>query len=138
MWYELYNQSNKPTMENISEFVNSKLWYELCKFIEGNYPQTPSIEYSRCSMQKGWNVKYKKGRKSLCTLYPMMGFFIALVVIGERERFGAELLIKNCSEYVQKLYNDTPFACGGKWLMIEVKEQDVLKDVIDLIQLRAR
>lgn len=32
MWSERYNQSNEPTMANISNFVNNELWDELCKF----------------------------------------------------------------------------------------------------------
>lgn len=138
MWNVLYNQNYKPTMESLSEFVNNKLWDELCKFIEASYSRSPLIEFSRCSMQKGWNVKYKKGGKSLCTLYPMVGFFIALVVIGEKEQFEAEIFITYCSDYVQNLYNDTPFSCGARWLMIEVKESAVLNDVMKLIQIRAK
>jgi len=138
MWSERYNQSNEPTMANISNFVNNELWDELCKFIETSYACLPRIEYSKCSMQRGWNVKYKKGGKSLCTLYPMEGFFIALVVIGEKEQLEAEFLMTNCSDYIQKLYHNTPFSCGGRWLMIEITKQEILDDVMELIQIRSK
>jgi len=32
-------------------------------------------------MQKGWNVKYQKSGKSLCTLYPEQDSFTVLIVI---------------------------------------------------------
>jgi AraC family transcriptional regulator len=86
---------------------------------------------------KGWNVKYKKGGKSLCTLYPKQGYFISLVVVGAKESAEAEMLIPMCDEYTQELYSQTTFATGGKWLMIEVRNENILRDVITLIALRA-
>jgi len=132
------NQNFKPTMDILSAFVNNELWDEFCQFIESNYSRTSQIEFSRCSMQKGWNVKYKKSGKSLCTLYPMAGFFIALVVIGEKEKAEADIFTANCSNYIRELYRNTPYSCGGRWLMIEVKESTVLNDVMKLIQIRAK
>jgi hypothetical protein len=89
-------------------------------------------------MQKGWNIKYKKSSKSLCTLYPMNGYFIALVVIGEKEQAAAEQVILTCSDYVQKLFSETVFSAGGKWLMLEIRERAVFEDVMKLIHLRVK
>ena len=49
----------EPQIELIGEFINSPLWDELRSFIEGTYEVQPSIEYSKCSLETGWNVKYK-------------------------------------------------------------------------------
>lgn len=138
MWSELYNQSNQPTLGSINAFINNELWYKLCSFIEETYSISPKLEYSKCSMQKGWNLKYKKGGKSLCTLYPMKDYFIALVVIGEKELIESELMLPTLSDYVQRLFSETVFSLGGKWLMIEVRENDVLEDTLKLIQLRVK
>ena len=138
MWSELYNQNIQPVMENIKDFVKIELWNELCLYLENTYSVLPKIEYSRCSMQKGWNVKYKKGGKSLCTLYPMDGWFIALVVIGEKEQAEAELIMPACSMPIQRLFHETAFSTGGRGLMIEVGEGAVLEDVMKLIQIRIK
>lgn len=137
MWYQLYDESNQPTWENIKEYVNNELWDELCTFIQNAYEVSPRIEYSKCSMQKGWNIKYKKRGKSICTLYPEKGFFIVLIVIGEKEQSESELVIPSCNAYIQNLYEETPFSCGGRWLMIEVKDKSTLEDVFKFIQVRA-
>ncbi len=50
----------------------------------------------------------------------------------------AELVLAGCSEYVQQLYHQTPFTLGGRWLMIEVKDESNLDDVIHLIQTRVK
>ena len=66
----------------------------------------------------------------------MSGYFIALVVIGEKEAQMADLMITACNEYTQNLYKSAPFSLGGKWLMIEVKSKEILDDVIKLIDIR--
>lgn len=138
MWSDLYNQCNQPTWKNISDFVNSELWNELYSFLESTYAVLPKVEYSKCSMQKGWNVKYKKGSKSLCTLYPMDGYFIALIVIGEKEQMESEFIMPTCSIYMQHLFSETASSMGGRWLMIEVRERAVLEDVLKLIKVRVK
>ena len=80
-------------MRNFSQQVNSPLFESLCSYLEETYQCKPVVEFSKCSMQYGWNIKYKKGGRSLCTLYPQDGSFLALVVIGQREAGEAELLL---------------------------------------------
>ena len=94
------------------------------------------MEHSRCSMQAGWNIKYKKDGKSLCTLYPMQGYFIALVVVGSRELTEAEFLMPQCSDYVQTVFKNTKIGNGQKWLMLDVRDRGIMDDVFSLINLR--
>lgn len=136
MWSELYNENNQPTLEEFQDYVQSGLWTKLHNYIENTYSAAPKIEYSKCSMQKGWNIKYKKKGKSICTLYPMEGYFIALVVVGKKEESEAEFLVPSCCSYIQELYKKTSFSCGGRWLMVNVKEEEVLEDTIKFIELR--
>ncbi|KAJ51662.1 putative nucleic acid-binding Zn finger protein [Clostridium tetanomorphum] len=138
MWNELYNQSNQPTLEDVKKFVNNKLYNELCLFLENTYKVSPKMEYSKCSMQQGWNIKYKKSGKSLCTIYPVEDYFIILVVVGSKEEMEVENMISSCSEYIQNLFKNTPSSCGGRWLMIEVRESSTLEDVLKLIQIRVK
>lgn len=135
-WNELYSDHQSPTFEDVAKFINSDLWEELNMFIEENYHVLPELNYSMCSGQPGWNVKYKKSGKSLCTLYPMKGFFIALVVVGNKEVSETELMLPTFTEYIQNSYKDTPHSVGGKWMMIHVADKRVLEDVKSLIQIR--
>lgn len=137
-WDTLYTQAIEPTYDQIGNFIGSCLWNDLNTFLNTTYNTGPKKTYSRCSAQRGWNVKYQKSGKSLCTLYPMQGYFIALVVIGTKEETETDLIIPTCSTYIQELYNKTPFSCGGKWLMIEVKDEETLKDIEKLIKIRVK
>jgi hypothetical protein len=135
-WSHLYSQSSLPTFDNISRYVNNQLWQDLNGFLQNSYHIQPKLAYSRCSMQRGWNVKYQKNGKSLCTLYPMEGFFIALVVIGNKEMHEAELLMPLCSQYTQTLYQKAGCSTGGRWLMVSVTDFQILYDVTCLIRIR--
>ena len=136
LWSELFPQSLKPGFDMITQYINSPLWLPLCRFIESTYSVLPTIEYSRCSGAMGWNVKYRKGGRALCTLYPNQNFFTCLISIGRREEPGAELLLPSCSAYLQKLYREAGGVNGSRWLMIDVTSGEILEDVKRLIQLR--
>lgn len=135
-WNELYNGNKEPTFNDIEKFVDNGLWQSINKFIKKTYNILPVLSYSCCSEQPGWNVKYKKSGKSLCTLYPMEGYFIALVVIGNKEVDETELILPSCSEHIQDLYKNNPSSLGGKWLMINVTDKKILEDVETLIKIR--
>ena len=135
-WSTQYDQTNQPTWDDINDFINNNLWKELNLFLQDQFNVLPKLSYSKCSMQRGWNVKYQKSGKSLCTLYPLPGYFIALVAMGKKEIPEAEQILPILSNYTQNLYEKTPFSAGAKWLMIHVTNQNILRDVKELIKLR--
>ena len=141
-WYELYGKEHEPSEAQIKEFVGTHLWDSLDGYLQRTYNVKPKPSYSSCAMDsgmwKGWNVKYKKSGKSLCTLYPKQGYIFSLVPIGNSEISEAELLIPLCTEYTQNLWNQTPCHHMGKSLAFEVKDEDVLGDMQNLIALRVK
>ena len=141
-WNELFDAERMPSYEDIREYIGEAktVWDELVLYIEETYKTKPQMDYSKCSAQPGWNVKYKKSSKSLCTLYPMPNDFIALIVVGAKEEHEVELAMEAgiFSEYVRELYQNTAFSAMGRWLMIEVKQKDVLNDIKALLRIRLR
>ena len=137
-WNVLYSKEKSPSLEQVTEYINNSLWTDFNNRIQSTYRIRFWMEHSRCSMQAGWNIKYKKGGKSLCTLYPMQGYFIALVVVGSRELTEAEFLMPQCSDYVQTVFKNTKTGNGQKWLMLEVRDRGIMDDVFSLINLRKR
>lgn len=135
-WSQAYTQEITPNLEQIEAYIDSSYWGELLKFIEHTYHLEPSIEYSKCSAARGWNVKYKKGNRSLCTLYPAKGSFTCMIAIGNKEVLEAELLLPSCSSYLQDLYQNTNACNGSRWLMINVTSKVILEDVKKLMYIR--
>jgi hypothetical protein len=74
-WNEAYPRDHMPTLDEIDRYISSPLWTALRGFIEGDFQSRPSVQHSVCAGAPGWNVKYKKGGRALCTLYPGEGFF---------------------------------------------------------------
>ncbi|HMM05637.1 MAG TPA: DUF3788 domain-containing protein [Clostridiales bacterium] len=128
----------KPTRDQMDAYVKNPLWNRLCDGIETQYQVKPLMTYSKCPMQPGWNLKYKKAGRALCTLYPGEGEFTALIVIGEREKAEMELILPSFTAAVRDLYLDTKISMGQKWLMIEVKNGEILADIWELIAIRRR
>lgn len=135
-WKDCFPAEIQPTEEQITTFIANPLWADCNQYLQQAYEAKPKYSYSGCSMQAGWNIKYAKGGKSLCTLYPMAGYFILLVVIGKKEMACAEELMPLLSSYVQQVFAKAKIGQGQKWLMLEIKEQEVLEDAWKLIALR--
>lgn len=137
-WINIFGPTNQPSSDEISKYIANPLWGDLSIFLQENYEVEPFYSFSQCSGQPGWNIKYQKSGRSLCTLYPMAGFFIALVVIGAKEDIEAELLSPTLTGYVQGLLKSSVSLAGGRWLMINVTDETILSDVKQLIQLRRK
>ena len=135
-WNQRYPKSQQPSLSEIAAYIDSPLWGDLCAWAEATYGIAPKVEHSICSGAPGWNVKYKKGGRALCTLYPDEGAFTAMVTVGSKEAAEAELLLPTFSDYLRELYDRTREFNGARWLMIRVSDPRVLEDVKTLIRLR--
>ncbi len=64
-WNEIFGANHIPSDEGIREYLGEAktTWDELTAYIEKVYRVKPQLSYSKCSLQPGWNVKYKKGSK---------------------------------------------------------------------------
>lgn len=121
MW-DKFNREKQPDLAVIEKFVTNLVWNELVDYIMEEYQVKPIFEYSRCN-PGGWNVKFRKAGRSLCTLYPMAGYFICLIVISQKETADFTEQLESFSSYLQKLNETTKEGMGQKWLMIEVKDR---------------
>lgn len=85
----------------------------------------------------GWNLKFRKGGRSLCTVYPRKGYFTVLVVVGRREKERAEALLPQLSEGLRAVYERSYEGNGQRWMMIDLSREDEdFRGVQALIQLR--
>lgn len=125
--------------EELSSYIEEPAlswWLDLNAFLQNTYKVKPKMSYSKCSMQKGWNVKYQKSGKSLCTLYPEKESFIVLIVI-ELEMIPIIEDMKNdfAPAVLDVVKSARPFN-GTKWLMIRVESDAILKNVRELLVLK--
>lgn len=109
----------------------------LCSEIKDTYQCSEKIEYSSCSLEKGWNVKFKKAGRTLCTIYPRENYFTVMVVVGAKEKASVEEMLPKCTVELQDIYHQTREGNGQRWLMIDLEvKDDLYYDLLQLIQIR--
>ncbi|RNM41962.1 DUF3788 domain-containing protein [Eggerthella sinensis] len=137
VWHELFPLDREPSMGDIAAYIDNPLWDSFTAFIDETYGAQPRIEYSRCGGAPGWNVKYKARSRALCTVYPHDGFFICMVSVGSKEKEEAEALVAVADPHVRAVYERSADSSMGRWLMIEVTSEAILRDAEALLLLRA-
>ncbi len=136
---DLRDPDYRPSLEEILDFVDNPACADFCRQLQETFQTAPQIDFSKCSMEPGWNVKFKKSSRSLCTIYPRKSFLTVMVVIGSRERDWAEAMLPQCSPEIQTIYQNTREGNGQRWLMIDIRQADaVCEDTLRLIELRTR
>ena len=136
--FEKENFNHIPTECEIRAYINNDLWIDFCEYIKNIYNVVPKFEFSKCSWEYGWNIKFRKGSKSLCTIYPRENYFTILIVIGRNEKKLFEDNFSSFSNDVQKIYKETLEGNGQRWLMIDLEDNDIrYKDVKKIIEFRA-
>ncbi|NLI22826.1 MAG: DUF3788 domain-containing protein [Clostridiales bacterium] len=137
-WNERFTRDYQPSLREMETHIGNPLWASCREQLESRYGIQPRVEHSRCSGAPGWNVKYRKGGRSLCTLYPGEGAFTALVSVSAPEATEAEAILPACTDHVRTLYRNARPLNGSRWLMVEVTDGDILRDVLWLIALRVK
>ncbi len=136
---DLHNFQETPDLEAVSSLVKNQTFDHFCERIMTVYKVKPLFEFSRCSFAYGWNLKFKKSGKGLCTIYPKEGYFTVLVVIGQKEKLQAEAMLSSCCEGLKACYEQCEEGNGQRWLMLDVEDEGAfMDDVLKLIELRAQ
>jgi AraC family transcriptional regulator len=132
------NFNHIPSEYEMSNFINNELWDKFCEFMKSNYNVNPIFEFSKCSLEFGWNIKFKKGSRTLCTVYPRENYFCVMIVIGKKEKEQFENMFHSFCIEIQEIYGDTREFNNQKWLMIDLEDEDKkYEDVKKILNIRA-
>lgn len=91
-----------PTLEEMGQYIRNSVFLEFCSEIKRLYQCKEKIEFSSCSWEKGWNLKLKKGGKTLCTVYPREHYFTVMIVVGRNEQKFVERFCRNVRHSYRK------------------------------------
>ena len=137
-WTQLFPMDRKPSVEELDQYADNPLWPELRQYLKDAYGAEPRMDYSRCGLEPGWNVKFKKGSKALATVYLRPGYVTAMVSVAPKDEDAAEGVLLTCTEYTRTLYRNTASSKMGRWLMIDLASPEVLEDLKALLALRVK
>ena len=137
-WTQLFPMDRKPSVEELDQYADNPLGPELRQYLKDAYGAEPRMDYSRCGLEPGWNVKFKKGSKALATVYLRPGYVTAMVSVAPKDEDAAEGVLLTCTEYTRTLYRNTASSKMGRWLMIDLTSPEVLEDLKALLALRVK
>ncbi len=129
-----------PTDSAVAGWVGKdayKYWELVTQTIGRNYPGVFTPEWLYGGKKHGWSLRYKKN-KSFCTLIPEKNRFVLLIVFGTAEREKVEAIRDSLTKKTQKEYDHATTYHDGKWLLLEIDTDRVVKDVMLLLAAKRR
>ncbi len=134
---DLMDKKYHPSLEEISEYIGCPMFLRFCSELKETYKCSEQIEFSSCSMERGWNIKFKKSGKSLCTIYPRESYFTVMVVVGRKEKAFVEAILEECTPQLREIYHQTREGNGQRWLMLDLEDCEAMyQDILRLIAIR--
>lgn len=134
---DMLDKSERPELGELCRYADEPLFERLCGDIKERYGCGERIEFSSCSMKPGWNVKFKKSGRTLCTVYPAKHSVSVMIIVGRKEKDAVEAILPECGRRLVGIYRGTRELNGQRWLMIEPLSGDVYDDILRLIRIRA-
>jgi len=112
------------------------VWQELCTAIEAEY-DTDRL------WGKGFGCwtceyKYRRGGKTLCTLYAKENTICLLVTLGKAEREIFDARRESFSDRILEIYDSTQNYHDGKWLWIELQDGSLNAELLELLHIKRR
>ena len=100
----MIDKAHKPTEDEILDFIGESTkaaWFEINQFLEERYDSVPETVFY--GARYGWNVRYRRSGKTLCSLFPEKGGFTVLIVLGSKESEKALQLNRSTVWYYIKI-----------------------------------
>ncbi|MFQ7291920.1 MAG: DUF3788 domain-containing protein [Monoglobales bacterium] len=130
---------NIPTQSTMTELLGQplyKVWQELCSAIDEKY-----------DMEKLWNTggknwvyehKYRRGGKTLCSLYAKNNCIGFMIIFGKDERAKFEDIRGSLSDSVCRQYDEAKTYHDGKWVMFEPTDTAAFDDYMKLLAIKRK
>ena len=128
-----------PNTDELTALIGKSLydvWNKLCALIDGNYDMD-------CLWNQGgkawkYEYKYRRGSKTLCSLYARENCIGFMIVFGKDERSKFEVEKENYSKEVQEIYDNTHTYHDGKWIMFEPTDTTLFNDFVRLLSVKRK
>jgi hypothetical protein len=127
-------KQHQPTMREVFASIGSKkrLWEDLEKFVTENFRTKRDFAFGK---NYGWVLRFRKAGKALLSMYPGEGGFTVQIVLAESPAKKAVNLTlgKNARNVLESAHEFSE----GRWLFIKVNSRQDLRDIQELLPLKA-
>lgn len=129
-----------PTNSAVADWLGEdayRYWELIRQLIEQSYPGVFTPEWLYGGKKHGWSLRYKKSR-SFCTLVPEKNRCALVIVFGTDERAKVEAIKSGLTTKTRMEYDRTATYHDGKWLLLVIDTDSVVKDVMLLLAVKRR
>lgn len=132
---------NPPSREELLEMLGEKrlaAFEVTCRRVEELYEMDTA--WNTGGKKWDYEYKYRRGGKTLCAVYARKGVLGFLVVLGRAEQQAFEEQRAEFLPATAALYDGTKVFHDGRWLMLDLQEEDEaqLADVERLLRIKRR
>lgn len=128
-----------PTVEELNYIMGEnifKTWCIINNFIEKNYNM--EVLWNSGGKTGVYELKYRKGGKTFCALYPREQGMRILIIFGKTERDKFESSREEFSGYINNFYDNTHQYHDGKWLYLDIENNEVASDIEKLLLIKKK
>ena len=128
-----------PLAEELKNCMGSKAitaWNKICDFIGQNYDMESL--WDKGGKYGKYVLRFKKGGKTLCTLYVRDDQFGCWIILGQNERDRFEKSRDDFTDEFQNIYNAANVFRDGKWIMIEVSDDHLVDDIKKMLMIKKK
>ncbi len=128
-----------PTAKELTNLLGKSLfeiWNHLVVLIDKYY----DTEHQWNSGGKAWKweYKYRRGGKTLCSLYARENCIGFMIIFGKEERAKFEADRADYSKETQTVYDEAKTYSDGKWILFEPKTTILFEDFIRLLRIKRK
>lgn len=132
-------QEVNPTNQDLSEMLGTEkynVWADVCNLVENLYEMDILRKNTKWNNWK-YEHKYRRGGKTLCTLYAKENCFSIQIIFGKDERAKFENEQHTYSDEIQSIYNNSTTYHDGKWMSFETINSQ-LEDIQKLLRIKRK
>lgn len=131
-------EARHPDDDDVLALVGSRahLWSRLTGYLADEYDHLPEFQVE--GKKQDWCFRYRRGGKTLVTLYPDRDLFTVLVVLGREEVTATEGIIDHQSARARAAFADARQFPDGHWLWIRPAFRRDIESIETLLAIKRR
>jgi hypothetical protein len=129
-----------PTDDTMKKFIESedivRSWDEIHDYINNVYVLDRKLSFG--GKKYGWCIGYKKGKKTITTLFPERKGFTILFTFGRSENEEYENRKGEVSDETRELIASTDQLHDGRWIWLRIRNESQIDDVKTLLEIKRK
>ena len=128
-----------PTVEELQALLGEELlavWKGVTTAVDEKYEMDRL--WDKGYREWVYEYKYRRGGKTLVTLYAKKETIGVQIIFGKDERVKVEANRENLSEEAMRIYDEAQVFHDGKWVMFFPKDESLNQDFMKMLALKRR